>query len=164
MGKAKPGHESEWDQLMEIVYAGGRHSDVQMARLKEISIEPRGGADGLPRYSHGGLYGGVNATSFRGSFLRDCEPLLGRELLERAWTYMMRPADAVKYGNELLAIADRAASGQLRPAFEQKRNVWTEGGFREATIPVDEQMDILRAAGRWYIYWGEHGHPIHGWW
>src|SRR5689334_6629869 len=28
--------------------------------------------DGIPKYSHGGLYEGVDETSFRGSFLKDC--------------------------------------------------------------------------------------------
>ena len=28
--------------------------------------------DGVPRYSHGGLYEGADETSFRGAFLNDC--------------------------------------------------------------------------------------------
>jgi hypothetical protein len=30
-------------------------------------------------------------------------------------------------------------------------------------IPIAEQLDIVRAAGRWYIFWGERGHPIRAW-
>src|SRR5262245_1888341 len=105
LGKAKPGCDAEWERLMEIAYEGGTHSDAEVARLEQISIEPAGDGDGLPKYTPSGMYDGVSSTSFRGSFLQFCEGPLGRDLLERAFTTMMRPRDAVAYGNQLLAIA-----------------------------------------------------------
>src|SRR5262249_11930302 len=71
--------------------------------------------DGVSEYSNGGAYDGVDKTSFRGSFLEDCKELLGEELLGRAWTRMMKPAEAVAYGRELLAVADKAAAGEIKP-------------------------------------------------
>jgi hypothetical protein len=31
------------------------------------------------------------------------------------------------------------------------------------SAPIGEQIDIVRAAGRWYVFWGELGHPIRAW-
>jgi hypothetical protein len=165
LGKAKPGHEAEWQQLMEVLYQGGRLGEEQINRLHSISIAPTGDGAGLPNYSNSAITE-LDSTSFRGSFLRDCDALLGSELLDRAWTYVMRPADAVAYGKQLLAIADQAAEGKITPAFPQKKNegVGSEKPIRKFTVAVEEQIDILRAAGAWYVYWGERGHPIYGWW
>jgi hypothetical protein len=166
LGTAKPGHEAEWDRLMEVLYQGGKLSKDQVDRLHSISSTPAGGGEGLPKYSNGGMYGGLDGTSFRGSFLSQCEGLLGSNLLDRAWTLVMRPADAVSYGKQLLAIAGRAARGEIIPPFPQKKNVWVGGDkpIQESDVTVEEQIGILRAAGAWYVYWGERGHPIHGWW
>jgi hypothetical protein len=30
-------------------------------------------------------------------------------------------------------------------------------------MALAEQLDIVRAAGRWFIFWGERGHPIRAW-
>jgi hypothetical protein len=30
-------------------------------------------------------------------------------------------------------------------------------------VPIADQLDIVRAAGRWFIFWGERGHPIRAW-
>jgi hypothetical protein len=29
--------------------------------------------------------------------------------------------------------------------------------------PLTERLNILRAAGRWHVFWGERGHPIRAW-
>jgi hypothetical protein len=165
LGKAKTGHEAEWQRLMEIVYQGGRHSDEEIKRLEEISIKPTSG-DGAARHTHSGMYPGVPATSFRGSFLTYCEGLIGRDLLEKAWTHVMAPEAAVTYGKQLLAIADAAERGERSQAFPQTKNVWRGSGMpvEVVAITVEEQVEILRSGGRWYMYWGERGHPIHAWW
>src|SRR5262249_40628411 len=41
--------------------------------------------DGVPRYSNGGAYDGVDETSFRGAFLKDCRDVLSKGLLNDAW-------------------------------------------------------------------------------
>src|SRR5262249_47283430 len=57
--------------------------------------------DGVPQYSNGGLYDGVDETSFRGAFLKDCADVLGKDLLNDAWNSKM-PEAAVSYGQALL--------------------------------------------------------------
>ena len=32
----------------------------------------------------------------------------------------------------------------------------------EDDTPFDEQIDILECAGRWYVFWGQRGYPIWG--
>src|SRR4029077_9873503 len=72
--------------------------------------------DGVPQYSNGGLYDGVDETSFRGDFLKDCADVLGKDLLDDAWNSKM-PEAAVLYGRALLAAADaaEAAGRTLQP-------------------------------------------------
>ena len=36
-----------------------------------------------------------------------------------------------------------------------------DDGIPEVTL--DEKIDILRSAGRWYVFWGKRGHPIVAW-
>ncbi len=63
--------------------------------------------DGVPVYSHGGLYDGADETSFRGAFLNDCQDVLSKALLADAWNHKF-PEQAVAYGERLLAAADAA--------------------------------------------------------
>src|SRR5262245_19783134 len=62
---------------------------------------------GVPRYSHAGLYEGVDETSFRGAFLEGCGDVLSEELITEAWGHRL-PLAAVAYGHALLAAADVA--------------------------------------------------------
>ena len=64
----------------------------------------------------------------------------------------MPPAEAAAYGKRLLALSAGEPQNQARKRF------FSFGKSREE--PVEEQRKILEAAGRWYIYWGERGHPI----
>jgi hypothetical protein len=116
--------------------------------------------DGVPRYSNGGLYEGADETSFRGSFLKDCQDVLNPRLLDDAWNHRF-PEQAVSYGKALLAAAD--AAGPATPKI--RRTLLTRLGLAKAPepIPIAEQLDIVRAAGRWFIFWGERGHAIRAW-
>jgi hypothetical protein len=140
----------------------------------------RGKCDGVSNYTHAGMYK-VDETSFRGSFLEACEDLIGNELLVTAWTDCMRPEEAIEYGTELLAAAERAARGRIglvsspKPARAGVQrtgllqiSVASEGGTpsvsdEDEELTLDEKIDILRSAGRWYIFWGKRGHPIVAW-
>jgi hypothetical protein len=118
--------------------------------------------DGVPKYSHGGLYDGVDETSFRGAFLNDCEDVLSKELLNDAWNHKL-PEAAVLYGKTLLAAADAAeAAGK---ASARRRTLLSRLGLAKKSEPVAiaDQLDIVRAAGRWFIFWGQLGHPIRAW-
>jgi len=118
--------------------------------------------DGVPKYSHGSLYDGVDETSFRGAFLNCCGDVLGKDLLEGAWNNKL-PEVAVSYGQALLAAANAAETAGLAP--EPRRTILSRVGLAKTAEPVTiaEQLDIVRAAGRWFIFWGERGHPIRAW-
>jgi hypothetical protein len=118
--------------------------------------------DGVPQFSSGGLYDGADETSFRGAFLNDCRDIIGGRLLNDAWNHKF-PPEAVAYGRELLAAADAAAvSGR---SAKPRRGILSRLGLKKEREPmaIAEQLEIVRAAGRWFIFWGERGHPIRAW-
>ena len=115
--------------------------------------------DGVPKYSNGGLYEGADETSFRGAFLKDCRDVLSKKLLAAAWNHKF-PEKAVEYGKALLAAADTA---ERRDAAPKRRSSFLSRlglGKQRNPTALAEQLDIVRAAGRWYVFWGERGHAI----
>lgn len=117
--------------------------------------------DGVPKYSNGGLYEGTDETSFRGAFLDDCQDVLNKLLLNEAWNHKF-PEAAVAYGKALLAAAEDAEAGR---APRRRRTLRSRLGLTKEPepMPITKQLDIVRAAGRWFIFWGERGHPIRAW-
>jgi hypothetical protein len=117
--------------------------------------------DGVPRYSNGTLFPGVDETSFRGGFLNRCRDVLSKPLLNEAWDNKF-PEAAVAYGKALLAAADDAETGR---APRRRRTFLSRLGLKKERepVPLAEQLDIVRAAGRWFIFWGERGHAIRAW-
>jgi hypothetical protein len=113
--------------------------------------------DGVPIYSNGGHYDGVDETSFRGAFLTSCRNVIDEGLLNAAWEHKF-PEAAIAYGRALLGAADACATAP-RVAH---RSFLSRLGLVKSTepLPLSEQLDIVRAAGRWFIFWGERGHPI----
>src|SRR5437762_9997506 len=118
--------------------------------------------DGAPQFSSGGLYDGADETSFRGAFLNDCRNVINKTLLSDAWNHKL-PEEAVAYGKKLLAAADITESSGGEP--ERRRTLFSRLGLSKEVepIPIAEQLEIVRAAGRWFIFWGEHGHAIRAW-
>jgi hypothetical protein len=118
--------------------------------------------DGVPIYSNGGLYDGADETSFRGVFLRDCSDVLGQQLVDEAWNSKL-PEAAVSYGQALLAAADAAEAAGRLP--QRKQTILSRLGLTKTAEPtaIADQLDIVRAAGRWFVFWGERGHPIRAW-
>ena len=121
-----------------------------------------GKVDGAPRFTHGGVYVrdiGVDYTSFRGAFFLDCEDLLGERMLVRAYTPMMRPEAAIRYGKSLIRLVEKSIAE--RP-WSPKRaaRAWQKPSSPEGGLTYDQKIDVLSAAGRWYIFWGSKGHPI----
>jgi hypothetical protein len=120
-------------------------------------------SDGVPAYSHGDLYDGVDKTSFRGAFLSACEDVLSKELIEQAWAHMM-PEAALDYGRALLAAAQAAPTvGPRAKEPPPKPGLLSRLGLAKKTPepePFEEQIRIVEAAGRWFVFWGERGHPI----
>lgn len=118
--------------------------------------------DGVPKYSNGGLYAGADETSFRGSFLNDCKDVLSKDLLNEAWNHKL-PEEAIAYGKVLLAAAETAESTG-RTAKHRGTLLSRLGMAREhESVAIGEQLEIVRAAGRWFVFWGERGHAIRAW-
>jgi len=118
--------------------------------------------DGVPMYSHGGLYAGADETSFRGAFLKNCQDVLSKALLEDAWNHKF-PEQAVAYGKRLLAAADTAEAGSRVPT--PRRTLLSRLGLskQREPVPIADQLGIVRSAGRWFVFWGERGHAIRAW-
>lgn len=113
--------------------------------------------DGVPIYSNGGLYNGVDETSFRGEFLKSCTNVIDNRLLDAAWAHKL-PEAAIAYGRALLAAADAA---ETSPRGARRNSLSRIGLARSAEpVPLPQQLDIVRAAARWFVFWGERGHPI----
>lgn len=120
-------------------------------------------SDRLPRYRPGG-YEGVDETTFRGQFLAHCEDVLRKELIDKAWNHKL-PDAAAAYGRELLAAAEAAAKAGAPPEPKPRRGLlsWLGGAKKGSELSFDEQLDVVQAAGRWFVFWGERGHPIRAW-
>jgi hypothetical protein len=135
-------------------------SDDVAATLKEFAgyyVLRLAKCDGVPAYSNGGLYEGVDETSFRGAFLKSCKNVVDKRLLEAAWEHKL-PEASVAYGRALLAAADAA---ETSPRIVPRSFLSRLGLVKSAEpLPLPEQLDIVRAAGRWFVFWGERGHPI----
>ena len=114
--------------------------------------------DGLPKFTNSGLYEGVDETSFRGKFLESCNMVLSKKMIEEAWNHRM-PQEAVAYGKSLLAAATDARNGNT---FVPRRPSILRAlfGGQPEIIPLDQQLDIVETAGRWFVFWGSRGHPI----
>lgn len=171
IGKSRPGYEEEWLKLVRRRFdEDSSLTEKDFERFDAISILPQDstprsdGYKGEPRYTHAGLYPGVDETSFRGKFLEVCTAVLEPDLLKGAWAYMM-PNEAVAYGRALAhAIEQVKVRGPLPPPPPPRRGLLARLLFGEPK-PVEEcelseQLDIVQAASEWYTYWGERGYPI----
>lgn len=111
--------------------------------------------DGLPIYTNCKL-GRVEAYSFRGSYLFNCDDVLGDAMISRAWT-PMKADELIAYGEGLK---------------EQAANYATEHGVMAVLGQHDPPCDlelpcglahIADSAGRWCVFWGERGFGLEPW-
>jgi hypothetical protein len=123
-------------------------------------------SDGVPLYSHGGQYEGLDETSFRGAFLSGCTEVLPSKLIEAAWDHRF-PDEAVEYGRALLAAADAAKPADADTGAQRSDLGRLFGLGRPkpgpSEFPFEEQKRIVEAAGKWFVFWGERGHAIRAW-
>ncbi len=81
----------------------------------------------------------------------------------------MPPEEAITYGMELLHAADRAERGaaaaarRATKAKKPKAKSKSGDGDQAEDVSFGEKIEILRSAGRWYVFWGKRGHPIQAW-
>lgn len=159
IGAPRVGSDAAADAWIIAARKAETPEDVS-ATLKEFSgyyVVRLVTCDGVPAYSHGGLYDGVDETSFRGEFLKSCTKVIDTTMLDTAWGHKL-PEAAIAYGRALLAAAD-AAEGSPLETRRKFRELFSARKSAEP-LPLAEQLDIVRAAGRWFVFWGERGHPI----
>lgn len=174
VGAPRVGYDAAADAWI-IEVRGAQTPDEKAKVLKEFHGHwalPLVKCDGLPEYTHANLYGGLDETSFRGKALELCPDVVTAEAIGEAWNHKF-PEDAVRYGQELLRAADAAeAAGPPAPKAPKpepaKRGLLARlFGKKEEPEPdpepFEEQLKIVRAAGRWYIFWGERGNAIRAW-
>ena len=163
VGAPRVGHDPEADAWLINVRKIEAPDEVAAA-LKEFHgyhVLALVKSDGVPAYSNGGMYDGVDETSFRGAVLGACEAVLTKLLIEKAW-HSKWPEAAAEYGRELLAAAKAASP----PAGPPKRGLLARlglGGKAQQELSFAEQVEAVEAAGRWFVFWGERGHPIRAW-
>ena len=123
--------------------------------------------DGLPKYAS--RHAGTDETTFRGKFLELCDDVLPRELFEQAWEHKF-PEQAIAYGHALLAAADSAEANGPLPILPPPppKGIFAllfppRAEERKGECNLDEQLDIVRAAGRWFLFWGERQNAIVAW-
>ena len=104
--------------------------------------------DGVPVY----IAMGQDENVFRGQFLKDCEDLIGEDLLNEGWQTKFS-GETAAYGQQLMAIADKVAT---------ENNLLY---LKEQRIPPDtdeesleSKVHILYAAAKWLIFYGKNGH------
>ena len=95
-----------------------------------------------------------------------CTEVLSNELIEEAWEHKF-PEHAVEYGEILLARADAAeTAGDGPQPSGPKPGLLARLGFKKRApdaVPLEEQIEIVRAAGKWFVFWGNRGHAIRAW-
>ena len=153
------GRDNEADDWIMARFSEGRFGETDASANEAISamagrhmIEALPDCDGFPVYSNGGLYEGVDRTSFRGSFLNDCQDCLSQEQMERAWVHMS--------AEELSAYASELSQSSAR--FARARGVEKVLGQREPPDAEENndaaQAHIVDSLARWASFWSAKGH------
>jgi hypothetical protein len=102
--------------------------------------------DGVPVY----IALGQDENVFRGQFLEVCSDLIGEDLVNEAWETKFA-ADALDYGNRLMAIAEKIAKEKNLEYLKTHR------------LPPDEdtiesKLHIVFSLAKWLIFYGKNGH------
>ena len=89
---------------------------------------------------------------FRGEFLRDCEDIIGEDLMSEAWNTKMAN-ETLKYGNRLMEVADKLAKEHSLEYLKSQR---LPPDTDEDTI--ESKLHILFSLAKWLIFYGKNGH------
>ena len=112
---------------------------------------------GAPPFTHGGLYDGVDYTSFRGSCVMSCSELITEDLTNRGYL-SFAPTEAILYGKSLFERASTIASLKGLDATTARSDP-----HNDPLESLAGQLEIFRSASEWFHYWGEAGHGIDPW-
>ena len=104
--------------------------------------------DGVPVY----MMPGEDKNVFRGQFLRDCEDIIGEDLVSEAWNTKLAN-ETLDYGNRLMAAADKLAKEHnLEYLKTQRLPPNTDENILES------KLHILFSLAKWLIFYGKNGH------
>jgi len=146
------GRDKAADEWLKVQYAKSDkpHSFDEFAKEHDgyYVIDLAEETDGVPMY----IALGQDRNVFRGQFLDDCKDLIGEDLHAEAWNTKLAD-DTLKYGQQLLVIAD-----QLALANDLQY-------LRDQRMPPDSdeenlvsKLHILYSAGKWLVFYGKNGH------
>lgn len=167
LGAPVVGRDRQADAWLHA-FRGATAPEEQRRLVEEFSGRPvyeLVDCDGVPPYSNGDVSDRVDRASFRGDLLDLCVDVIDMKTAERAWKSKL-PEHVLDYGRVLAEAAETAAErGPLYRPPEKPRGFLAALFARPAPppMPFDEQLRIVRAASRWFLYWGERGHPVQAW-
>jgi hypothetical protein len=104
--------------------------------------------DGVPVY----IAMGQDENVFRGEFLRDCEDIIGEDLMSEAWNTKMAD-ETLDYGNRLMEVADKLAKEHKLEYLKSQRI--PPDTDEEA---IESKLHILFSLAKWLIFYGKNGH------
>lgn len=155
------GHDAAATEWIRGKYAENKPDmalEEWVERFKGFYVLPLVPAcDGLPRYTNGHPGGYVEEYAFRGQFLRDCEDIVGEDLLNDAFESKL-PEELLPYGKALIARAEAYAADKGTNLAELDKN--------EPEDPDSDEfhLHVVMSAGRWCIFWAERGHFLEAYW
>jgi hypothetical protein len=106
--------------------------------------------EGLPQFSNAAL-GYADLFSFRAQFLRDCEDILGEELLERCYQLCL--------AEDLASLGHAIEAKALAWAAVQKLNLPSDDAELEPESD-EEKLAVMIAAAKWARFWSSKGHGL----
>lgn len=104
--------------------------------------------DGIPVY----IAPHAEPHIFRAKFLNDCEEIIGKKMLEEAYTSQLAEG-AVNFGNRLMETATNFAD-QLNLNYLRDQRLPPDS---DEHAP-DSKAHILFSAAKWLLWWGQRGH------
>lgn len=147
------GRDSEAEAWIRERYKEGKFPMSGEAFVKEhygyYVIELAKEEDGVPVY----MSFQQDRNVFRGQFLNDCVDLIGEDLVNEAWETKLA-AEALDYGNRLMAAADKIAIPLNLTHLKDLRTIGDE--FNENSN--EWKLHIVYALAKWLIFYGKNGH------
>ena len=117
----------------------------QMDGFYVLDLVPE--CDGMPVY----IAIHDEAHVFRAQFLKDCEEIIGEEMMGEAYTSQLA-GQALDFGERLFSLAEKyAIENNCLFLKDQKSPTGDEGS-------PESKAHILFSASKWLIFWGKRGH------
>ena len=95
---------------------------------------------------------GQDENVFRGQFLADCQELIGKDLLNEAWSNHLAE-EAVDYAQRLIAAV---ASAARQHGLEYLKDQYEAPEAEPESL--ESQLHIVYSLARWLMFYGSRGH------